>query len=231
MKPRIVLKSLVAVAVLAAGLSGCASSPSNCTNVPGAVIGGVGGAALGAGIGALAGGKKGAVVGGLAGAAVGAGTGVLIGHYMDKQAAEMQKDLEGAKIERIGEGIKITFDSGLLFDVNKAELKQASKDNLTKLAGILNKYPDTEILLEGHTDSTGSEEWNLELSKLRAQSVENYLAGKQVMESRFTDMGYGESQPIASNETAAGRSANRRVEVAIYANDKLKKAAEKQAGS
>jgi len=115
--------------------------------------------------------------------------------------------------------------------VNKAELKQASKDNLTKLAGILNKYPDTEILLEGHTDSTGSEEWNLELSKLRAQSVENYLAGKQVMESRFTDMGYGESQPIASNETAAGRSANRRVEVAIYANDKLKKAAEKQAGS
>ena len=165
------------------------------------------------------------------GAAAGGVIGGVIGHYMDKQAAEMQKDLEGAKIERIGEGIKITFDSGLLFDVNKAELKQASKDNLTKLAGILNKYPDTEILLEGHTDSTGSEEWNLELSKLRAQSVENYLAGKQVMESRFTDMGYGESQPIASNETAAGRSANRRVEVAIYANDKLKKAAEKQAGS
>jgi len=194
--------------------------------------GAAGGAAAGGVIGGVIGHQSGnTAVGAIIGAAVGGAAGGVIGHYMDKQAAEMQKDLEGAKIERIGEGIKITFDSGLLFDVNKAELKQASKDNLTKLAGILNKYPDTEILLEGHTDSTGSEEWNLELSKLRAQSVENYLAGKQVMESRFTDMGYGESQPIASNETAAGRSANRRVEVAIYANDKLKKAAEKQAGS
>jgi outer membrane protein OmpA-like peptidoglycan-associated protein len=165
------------------------------------------------------------------GAAVGGAAGGVIGHYMDKQAAEMQRDLEGAKIERVGEGIKITFDSGLLFDVNKAELKQASRDNLTKLAGILNKYPDTNILLEGHTDSTGSEEWNLELSKLRAQSVENYLAGQKVMETRFTNMGYGESQPIASNDTKAGRAQNRRVEVAIYANDKLKKAAEQQAKS
>ncbi|HET6463637.1 MAG TPA: OmpA family protein [Candidatus Krumholzibacteria bacterium] len=165
------------------------------------------------------------------GAAGGAAAGGYIGHYMDKQAAEMQKDLEGAKIERVGEGIKITFDSGLLFDVNKAELKAASKTNLTNLAGILNKYPDTNILLEGHTDSTGSEEWNLELSKLRAASVENYLAGQKVMESRFTDMGYGESQPIASNETSEGRAANRRVEVAIYANDKLKKAAEEKTKS
>ncbi|HET6347716.1 MAG TPA: OmpA family protein, partial [Candidatus Krumholzibacteria bacterium] len=159
----------------------------------------------------------------------GGAAGAVIGNYMDKQAAEMQRDLEGAKIERIGEGIKITFDSGILFDVNKAELKQASRDNLTRLAGILNKYPDTNILLEGHTDSTGSEEWNLELSRLRAQSVANYLAGQKVMETRFTTMGYGESQPIADNSTADGRAANRRVEVAIYANDKLKKAAEKQA--
>jgi outer membrane protein OmpA-like peptidoglycan-associated protein len=148
---------------------------------------------------------------------------------MDKQAAEMERDLEGAKVERVGEGIKITFDSGLLFDVNKAELKQASRDNLTRLATILNKYPDTNILLEGHTDSDGSEEWNLELSRLRAQSVSNFLAGKQVLEPRFTIMGYGESQPIASNDTRQGKAQNRRVEVAIYANDKLKKTAEKKA--
>ena len=115
--------------------------------------------------------------------------------------------------------------------MNKAELKQASRTNLTNLAEILNKYPDTNILIEGHADATGTEEWNLELSRLRAQSVSNYLAGQQVMEPRFTTMGYGESQPIATNDTADGRAANRRVEVAIYANDKLKKTAEKKVGS
>jgi len=194
----------------------------------------------GAGIGAATGGTIGAIighqtgntaVGAIIGAAVGGAAGAYIGNYMDKQAAEIQRDLEGAKVERVGEGIKITFDSGILFDVNKAELKQASRDDLTRLAGILNKYPDTNILLEGHTDATGTEEWNLELSRLRAQSVANYLAGQQVMETRFTTMGYGEAQPVSTNETADGRATNRRVEVAIYANDKLKKAAEKQAAA
>jgi len=193
----------------------------------------------GAGIGAATGGTIGAIighqtgntaVGAIIGAAVGGAAGAYIGNYMDKQAAEIQRDLEGAKVERVGEGIKITFDSGILFDVNKAELKQASRDDLTRLAGILNKYPDTNILLEGHTDATGTEEWNLELSRLRAQSVANYLAGQQVMETRFTTMGYGEAQPIATNDTTDGRQANRRVEVAIYANDKLKKAAEQKTG-
>jgi outer membrane protein OmpA-like peptidoglycan-associated protein len=144
---------------------------------------------------------------------------------MDEQAEEIERDLEGAKVERVGEGIKITFDSGLLYDVDKAELKPASKENLTNLAVILNKYEDTDILLEGHTDATGSDEHNLELSKRRAQSVANYLAGQGVRPGRFTEMGYGESQPLADNETASGRAANRRVEVAIFANDKLKKAA------
>ncbi len=191
----------------------------------------------GAGIGAAAGGAIGGIighqsgntaVGAIIGAAVGGAAGAYIGNYMDKQAAEIQKDLEGAKVERIGEGIKITFDSGLMFDVNKAALKPASQQNLTELAAILNKYPDTNILLEGHTDSDGSEEHNLNLSELRAKSVANYLAGQQVMETRFTTMGYGESQPIASNDTADGKAQNRRVEVAIYANDKLKKQAEKK---
>jgi len=206
-----------------------ATTSLSCSSMSNTQKGAAGGAAAGGTLGAIIGHQSGnTAVGAIIGAAIGGAAGGYIGHYMDKQAAEMQKDLEGAKVERVGEGIKITFDSGILFDVNKAELKQASRTNLTKLAGILNKYPDTDILLEGHTDSTGSEEWNLELSKLRAQSVSNYLAGQKVMETRFTTMGYGESQPIATNDTKDGRAANRRVEVAIYANDKLKKVAEEK---
>ena len=202
----------------------------SCSSMSNAQKGAVGGAAAGGAIGGIIGHQSGnTAVGAILGAAIGGAAGAYIGNYMDKQAAEMERDLEGAKVERVGEGIKITFDSGLLFDVNKAELKQASRDNLTRLATILNKYPDTNILLEGHTDSDGSEEWNLELSRLRAQSVSNYLAAKQVLEPRFTIMGYGESQPIASNDTREGKQQNRRVEVAIYANDKLKKTAEKKA--
>ncbi|HDS00943.1 MAG TPA: OmpA family protein, partial [candidate division Zixibacteria bacterium] len=158
----------------------------------------------------------------------GGAAGAIIGNYMDKQAAEMERDLEGAKIERVGEGIKITFDSGILFEVNKSNLQPVAETNLTKLAEILNKYEDTEILIEGHTDSTGPEEYNMDLSIRRANSVGNYLAGQEVNPGRFTLMGYGEKQPIASNETLEGRQQNRRVEIAIYANDKLKKAAQSQ---
>jgi outer membrane protein OmpA-like peptidoglycan-associated protein len=193
------------------------------------------GAAAGAGAGAVVGGLIGkatgnTAVGAILGAAVGGVAGAYIGDYMDKQAAEIEKDLEGAKVERIGEGIKITFSSGILFDVDKAALKPASEADLTNLAVILNKYADTNILLEGHTDSTGSEEHNLDLSRKRAQSVSNFLATHEVSPTRFTIMGYGESQPVAENATAEGRALNRRVEIAIYANDKLKKVAEEKAG-
>ena len=188
------------------------------------------GAIIGAGTGAAIGGIIGkqsdnTAVGAIIGAAIGGAAGAYIGHYMDEQAEEIERDLEGAKIERVGEGIKITFDSGLMFDVNKAGLRSASKTNLSNLAKILAKYDDTEILLEGHTDSSGSEEHNLELSRQRSQSVANYLAGVGVQATRFTIMGYGEMQPITSNETTSGRQENRRVEVAIFANDKLKKVA------
>jgi outer membrane protein OmpA-like peptidoglycan-associated protein len=193
------------------------------------------GAAIGAGSGAVVGGWIGkaagnTLMGALIGAAVGGAAGAYIGNYMDKQAAEMKRDLAGAKVERVGEGIKITFDSGILFDVNKATLKPASMENLKKLADILQKYEDTNILLEGHTDNTGSDEHNLELSRLRSQSVANYLASLQVNPSRFTIMGYGEAQPIATNDTDQGRQANRRVDLAVMANDKLKKAAKENAG-
>jgi outer membrane protein OmpA-like peptidoglycan-associated protein len=192
--------------------------------------GAAGGAAAGGVIGGLIGHAAGnTAVGVILGAAIGGAAGAYIGDYMDKQAAEIERDIEGARVERVGEGIKITFDSGILFDVNKAALKNASKQELGELAVILNKYQDTNILLEGHTDSTGSEEHNLDLSRLRAQSVSNELAANGVNPSRFTIMGYGESQPIADNSTTEGRAQNRRVEVAIYANDKLKKVAQEKA--
>jgi outer membrane protein OmpA-like peptidoglycan-associated protein len=194
--------------------------------------------AKGAAVGAAAGGVVGGVIGHeagstttgvLIGAAVGGAAGAWIGNYMDKQAAEMERDLKDAKIERIGEGIKITFASGLFFDVDRAVVKARSKEELARLAVILNKYEDTEILLEGHTDATGSEEHNLELSRQRSQAVANVLAAEQVRATRFTIMGYGEEQPVTTNDTDDGRRQNRRVEVAIYANDKLKKAAKTQA--
>jgi outer membrane protein OmpA-like peptidoglycan-associated protein len=188
------------------------------------------GAAIGAGAGGAVGGligyASGATVAGiLIGAAVGGVAGGFIGNYMDKQAAEIERDIEGAKVERVGEGIKITFSSGILFDVDKSNLKDPYKDELSKLADILNKYEDTNILLAGHTDSTGSDEHNFELSRQRAGSVANYLATQNVNRTRFATEGYGKTDPIASNETTEGRAQNRRVEVAIWANEKLKKVA------
>ena len=189
----------------------------------GAVIGATTGGVIGGVIGNKAGNTA---LGAILGAVIGGAAGAYIGSYMDDQVAEIERDIEGAKIERVGEGIKITFDSGLLFDVNKAALKSESRQELGKLAKVLNKYEDTNILLEGHTDAIGSDEHNLQLSRLRAQSVSNHLAGQQVNPSRFTIMGYGESQPIADNESVDGRQLNRRVEIAIYANDELKKVAQ-----
>jgi outer membrane protein OmpA-like peptidoglycan-associated protein len=138
----------------------------------------------------------------------------------------MRRDLQGAKIERVGEGIKITFDSGLLFDIDHYDLRDASRQNLDKLAVILNKYPDTNVLVEGHTDSTGAREHNLTLSDNRAKSVSDYLAGLNVKSTRFSVKGYGPDQPIGDNASVEGRQQNRRVDLAIMANDKLKKAAQ-----
>ena len=192
--------------------------------------GGAIGAGAGGALGAIIGHKAGStVVGALLGAAIGGAAGAYIGNYMDKQAAEIERDIAGARVERVGEGIKITFSSGIMFDVERAVLKDQYTGELGELSKILNKYEDTNILLEGHTDSTGSEEYNLDLSKKRAQSVANYLATQNVNPTRFTIMGYGESQPIAGNETVEGRAQNRRVEVAIFANDKLKKVAKEKA--
>ncbi len=190
------------------------------------------GTAIGASAGALAGAIIGKATGNTAtgaivGAAVGGATGAAIGNYMDRQAREIEEDLEGAEVERVGEGIKITFDSGILFDVNSYQLKDASKEEIAKLSEILKKYEDTNIMFAGHTDNTGSEEYNQELSEKRAKSVAEYAAFTGVAAERMTITGYGEEDPIADNTTTEGRAQNRRVEVAIWANEKLKEAAEK----
>jgi len=212
------------IAVLTIGLVlfsvGCASWSKT---AKGAAIGGAAGAVVGGVIGKIAGNT---LLGALAGAAIGGAAGAFIGRHMDKQAEEMRRDLQGAKVERIGEGIKITFDSGLLFDINKYDLRTASQENLTKLAAILNKYPDTNILVEGHTDSTGTREINMPLSENRAKAVANYLATQNVPSARFTVHGYGPDQPLGDNSSVEGRQTNRRVDLAIMANNKLKKIAQ-----
>jgi outer membrane protein OmpA-like peptidoglycan-associated protein len=213
---RIIGFSLFTLLIL---VNGCGVSNA----VKGGVIGGVGGGVVGGVIGDQFGDT---VLGAIIGAAVGGTAGVLIGNYMDKQADEMQNDIKDAKIERIGEGIKITFDSGILFATNSSTLEQQAKMNINKLAIILNKYPDTNILVTGHTDFDGKDEYNQTLSEKRAKSVSDYTVIQGIQSSRLSIFGLGESEPIASNETEEGKHLNRRVEIAIFANEELKEAAE-----
>jgi outer membrane protein OmpA-like peptidoglycan-associated protein len=215
--------SLGLAAVLLAGFTSCANMSRA---QKGAILGSSSGAVVGGVIGKQAGNTA---VGAILGAAVGGAAGAYIGNYMDKQAAEIEHDIEGATVERVGEGIKITFDSGLLFDVNESSLQPQARHNLEELASILNKYADTEVLIEGHTDASGSSDSNMTLSRNRAHSVAAILQSQDVAVTRFTIMGYGETQPVADNGTVRGRQANRRVDLAIMANDQLKKAAERRA--
>ena len=199
-------------------------------NMSRAAKGGAIGAGAGAGAGAVIGnqfGDNGTAIGAIIGAAVGGTAGALIGNKMDKQAEELSSDLEGATVTRVGEGIKITFDSGLLFGVDQSTLNSTAQGNLTELAATLKKYDDTDILIEGHTDGDGADEYNQALSGRRADAVKAYLVSQEVRSSRFTTVGYGETQPVGDNATVEGKARNRRVEVAIYANKRMKKAAEK----
>jgi outer membrane protein OmpA-like peptidoglycan-associated protein len=195
------------------------------------------GALIGAGAGAVVGGligskSKNTALGAILGATIGGAAGAVIGNQMDKQAKKIEKDLgKAAKVERVGEGIKITFDSKLLFDFGKTDLQETNKMNLRKLSESLKQYPDTELLIEGHTDNVGSDSFNQNLSQNRAAAVANYLNSVGVSMARLKPEGRGEAQPIASNDNDSGRQQNRRVEIAVYANDKMKTDAQKQAGN
>lgn len=195
------------------------------------------GAGIGAGAGALIGAiignntKLGTAGGALIGAAVGGGTGALIGRKMDKQAREIDQALPGASVERVGEGIRLVLnENAVRFDTGKATLTVAAKANLDKLVPVFKEYADTEIDIFGYTDSSGSLEFNLTLSQKRAESVRNYLVSKNLVSSRFIIKGMGIADPIAPNDTAAGRTQNRRVEFAILANEKMVEDSKKEAG-
>jgi len=184
------------------------------------------GAIIGVGTGAVAGAVIGnksgnTAVGAIIGAAVGGTAGTLIGLYMDKQARKLEEKVKGAKVERIGEGIKMTFDSGLLFDFDSYALTAETRKNLNNVAEVMNEYEETDILIEGHTDNKGTDSYNQDLSEKRAQAVSTYLRAKNVKSKRLESMGYGETQPIATEPDK--QAPNRRVEVVITANDKLKR--------
>ena len=192
----------------------------------GAVIGASGGAVIGGVIGNNVG-KGNTALGAIIGAVVGGAAGGYIGNRMDRQAERIEEEIPGAEVKRVGEGINVTFneDAGVYFDTNKSDVKGTSAATLDKLAGIFKEYPKSIILVEGHTDSAGPEDYNMNLSKQRAQSVTNYLTSKGISAGRFTTKWYGESQPRATNETSEGKAKNRRVELAIVASDELKQEA------
>ena len=185
----------------------------------GAIIGASTGAAVGAAVGSASGSTaKGAIIG----AAVGGAAGAIIGHQMDQQAKEIQQNIPGAVVERVGEGLQVTFESGLLFDFDSDILRAGARDNLATFAKSLDKYPGTDVLIVGHTDSVGTEAYNSSLSARRAASAKAYLVSRGVAVARLRSTGRGETEPIASNDSEVGRQKNRRVEVAIYANQALK---------
>ncbi len=192
----------------------------------------------GAAVGTVAGGAMGAVVGkatgntalgAIIGAAVGGTTGAIIGHKMDKQAKEIENAVPDAKVERVGEGIVVEFSSNILFGFDKSGLTYDAKTNLNKLVTVLNTYPDTDIELQGHTDSKGTETYNRNLSVQRASAVSSYLSGEGIRSSRVSIRGFGEDVPKYDNDTENGRAQNRRVEFLITANDKMKEEAAKEA--
>jgi outer membrane protein OmpA-like peptidoglycan-associated protein len=216
-------KCVAVLAIVAIAANGCASM--NKTE-SGAAVGAVGGAAAGAMIGKATGNTaRGAIIG----AVVGGATGAYIGHKMDQRAKELEQ-IPGATVERVGEGIQVTFASGLLFDYDSDVVKGDARDNLNQLATSLAKYDDSELMIVGHTDATGSEAYNQGLSERRAYASQRYLNGRGVTRPIRT-LGRGELEPVATNETEAGRAKNRRVEVAIYAGDALKEEARRQAGA
>ncbi|HTG56737.1 MAG TPA: OmpA family protein, partial [Niabella sp.] len=170
-------------------------------------------------------------LGAIIGAAVGGTAGAIIGKKMDKQAEEIKQEVPGAKVERVEEGIVVEFSSAVLFGFDQAALTTASKSTLDDLITILNKYPDTDVEIQGHTDNTGTEKYNQALSERRASVVSNYLADKGIGLQRLSTIGYGLRNPKYSNDTPDGRSKNRRVEFLITANDKMKSDAAKEAGT
>lgn len=220
-------KIILTLAVCATLFFGCDATRNANNQQKGTVIGASSGAVIGGVIGNNVGNKNNTALGAIIGAVVGGVAGNYIGDRMDRQAEKIEQEIPGAEVTRVGEGINVVFDegSGVYFDTNKFNINAKSSATLDKLAGIFKEYPDTNILVEGHTDSTGPDDFNMTLSRQRAQSVTTYLSGKGVSSGRFTTNWYGPNQPKYDNSTVEGRAKNRRVELAIIASDEMKKEA------
>lgn len=226
------IASIFFALVLAVSLTNCKAIQNANNKQKGAVIGATSGAVIGAIIGNNAGkggnGELGAVVGGV----VGGTAGVLIGAKMDKQAQKIEEEIPGAAVERVDDAIVITFDenSGVYFATNKYNINSASQQTLDKLVGVFKEYPETNVLVVGHTDSVGAEDYNMTLSKNRANAVSNYLINKDIKRSRIETNWFGETQPTHDNNTSEGRAKNRRVNIAIMPNEKMIDEAKREAG-
>lgn len=209
--------ALCALTIAMATITGC-SQPMTRTQKGAAVGTGVG-AAVGAGLGqAIGRDTESTLIGAAAGALAGGLTGGAIGNYMDKQEAAMRQavaNVEGASIQRDQNVLAVTFKSDILFPLNSTVLLPGANDEITRVAQVLTQYPATAITIAGHTDSSGSDAYNQELSERRATAVKNALAARGVAPARMTAVGFGESKPVADNTTDAGRSLNRRVEITI----------------
>lgn len=209
--------TLCALTVAVATITGC-SQPMTRTQ-KGAAIGTGVGAAVGAGLGqAIGRDTKSTVIGAAAGALAGGLTGGAIGNYMDKQEAAMRQavsTVDGATVQRNQDTLAVTFKSDILFPINSAVLQPGANDEITRVAQVLTQYPATNITIAGHTDSTGSDALNQDLSERRAAAVKNALAARGVAPARMTTIGFGETKPVADNTTETGRSLNRRVEITI----------------
>jgi outer membrane protein OmpA-like peptidoglycan-associated protein len=218
------MRNALALFVSATLLAACASGPR--TRKGGAI-----GAGAGAVVGGIIGHKTGSTArGAIIGAAVGGAAGALIGREMDKKAERLAQELEGAKVSRVGEGIAVTFDSGILFPFDSSELLPDARRNLRTLADQLADDPRTEVVIVGHTDSQGTGTYNQDLSERRARSAVSYLVSQGVERHRLRPSGRGEDEPIESNATESGRAQNRRVEVAIFANRQWRDEARREAG-
>lgn len=222
---------MLAIAFVASiTLSSCEAAKNTNNTQRGVAIGAASGAVIGGILGNNVGKGGNTALGAIIGGVVGGAAGGVIGNRMDKQAQKIDQALPGADVERVGEGIKITLgENSVNFDLGKSTLTPTAKANLDKLVPIFNEYPDTDIQIVGHTDSSGSDELNQKLSEQRAASVKTYLSGKGITASRIVTTGRGETEPIADNTTKDGMAKNRRVEFAITANEKMKADAQKEA--
>ena len=234
---KISVQTLLAIGAAVLCLPACDPSKKMSRQDKGVVVGAAGGAVLGGIIGNNVGKKGNTALGAIIGAAIGGVAGGVIGNKMDRQAEVIKNEIPGAQVTRVEEGINVTFDennpdgskAGVFFATNQYNITPNSKLALDKMVKIFGQYPETNILIEGHTDDVGTDAYNMSLSQKRAEAVGNYLKNAGVASNRFTIKWYGESQPKVPNTTDENRAQNRRVEFAITANEKMKEEAKKEA--